>query len=132
MLNKVHIGLLFVISLIFCSCFQLFEPGPATFVKKTYNPSKTKQAILFIKGGNATESDSWQVSIKNADDELDKTEAGNTFTTDGDHGKIVPDSTSISFTWKTDHSLLITYDKRLRTFTQVTNIDGVSVSYTAK
>lgn len=113
-------------------CFQLFEPGPATFVKKTYNPSKTKQAILFIKGGNATESDSWQVSIKNADDELDKTEVGNTFTTDGNHGKIVLDSTSISFTWKTDNSLLITYDKRLRTFTQITNIDGVGVSYTAK
>lgn len=54
----------------------MFEAGPATLIKDVFNPAKTKHAILFLKGGNATEDDSLQISIKDADDSLDKTEVG--------------------------------------------------------
>jgi hypothetical protein len=50
-------------------CFQIFGPGPATFIKKSINPSKTTQAILFWKGGNATSGNSLQVSVKDAGDD---------------------------------------------------------------
>ncbi|AMR34244.1 hypothetical protein A0256_23720 [Mucilaginibacter sp. PAMC 26640] len=71
------------------------------------NPAKTKQAILFLKGGNATADDSLQISIKDADDSLDETEVGNTFTTDSDHGKAFLNATAISLRWKDNTHLVI-------------------------
>ncbi len=113
-------------------CFQLIPDSDNTVIKTTYNPSKTKQAIIFLKDGNATSGQSFQVSIKNSSDELGKTEARNTFTTDGDHGKVVPDSSSISLSWKSDSRLLISYDKRLRTFIKSDLVEGINVEYYAR
>jgi len=78
-----------IIVLFLSSCTPMFDPGPATKIKAALSPKKDEQAILFQKGGNATESDSYQVSIKPVSSDLDSTEVGNTFTVDNDHGKTV-------------------------------------------
>lgn len=116
-------------SALFISCFHLFDGGPTTTINAVFNPSKTKQAILFIKGGNATESDSYQVSIKDADDNLGKTEVGNTFIVDSNHGTTPLNSASITLKWVSDNDLNISYDKKLRTFIQMKVVSGVIVIY---
>ena len=82
-----------------------------------------------MKGGNATEDDSYQVSIKDADDTLNATEVGNTFTTDSNHGKTRLNSASIQLKWISDKDLIISYDKRLRTFIMIKVMDDVKVAY---
>lgn len=127
------IKLLFLPFCFFCfsGCFSIFEPGSATYIKKFKNLSGTKQAILFLKYGNATAGNSLQVSIKNVKDDLEKTEVGNTFTVDNDHGKAHLGSSSINFKWLNDKQLTITYDKKFRTFIMENNVDGVEVIYSA-
>jgi len=119
----------FMISTLFSGCFQLFDSGSATTINVVFNPSKTKQAIVFIKGGNATEPDSYQVSIKDADDDLGETEVGNTFTVDSNHGTASLNSASITLKWVSDNDLNISYDKKLRTFIQMKVVNRVIVVY---
>ncbi len=107
----------------------MFDPGTATKIKAVNNSVKTKQVILFIKGGNATEADSYQVSVKNTGDNLDSHEVGNAFTVDGDHGKTILNSASINFRWSAPDKLTIAYDKKLRTFIQESKVDGVDITY---
>lgn len=111
------------------SCFQLFDPGPATLIKTVLNRSKKKQAILFLKGGNATEDDSMQVSVMDANYKLSGTEVGNTFTTDSNHGLGRTDPNAIRLVWLDDDTLEIDYDKNLRTFIQLNKINHVTVVY---
>ncbi|QEC75275.1 hypothetical protein [Mucilaginibacter ginsenosidivorax] len=110
-------------------CFQIFGSGPATFIKKSFNPSKTKQAILFWKGGNATSGNSLQVSIKGAGDDLDKAEVGNVFTVDDDHGKARLNPKAIRLIWKSDRQLNIEYDVNLRTFIQLKRFNDDTIVY---
>ncbi|WDF75319.1 hypothetical protein PQ469_15620 [Mucilaginibacter sp. KACC 22773] len=110
-------------------CFQIFGPGPATFVKKSINPSKTTQAILFWKGGNATSGNSLQVSVKDAGDDLDKEEMGNIFTVDNDHGKAWLNPNAIRLIWTSDRQLNIEYDVNLRTFIQVKRFNDDTIVY---
>jgi hypothetical protein len=120
---------IFFLTALFSSCFQLFDSGPNTLIKKVFNSSKGKQAILFLKGGNATSNNSLQVSIKNSVDDLDKTEVGNTFTADANHGNTSLDSNAVTFTWLTDTKLQVNYKTSLRTFIQLTNVNGVDILY---
>lgn len=110
-------------------CFQIFGPGPATFIKKSINPSKTTQAILFWKGGNATSGNSLQVSVKDAGDDLDKEEVGNVFTVDDDHGKAGLNPNAIRLIWISDTQLNIEYDINLRTFIQVKRFNDDTIVY---
>jgi len=110
-------------------CFQMFDSGPVSELKVSFNKEKTKEAILFLKGGNATEADSYQVSVKKAGAKLENDEVGNIFTADGNHGKAILNSNSIKFDWVKSDTLILRYDKSLRTFTQLDQIDGVSIVY---
>jgi hypothetical protein len=110
-------------------CFQIFGPGPAAFIKKSINPSKTTQAILFWKGGNATSGNSLQVSVKDAGDDLDKEEVGNIFTVDDDHGKAWLNPNAIRLIWISDRQLKIEYDINLRTFIQVKRFNNDTIIY---
>jgi hypothetical protein len=125
------IAILFL-SLCFCSCFQLFDVGPNTLIKESYNPQQSKKAILFQKSGNATVDNSLQVSVVGYDYELDKKEVGNAFTVEWDHNKSVQDSTSIDFTWLSNDTLKIDFDKKLRTFLQNGSVNGVTIIYEAR
>ena len=92
----------------------------------------SKKAILFLKEGNATADNSLQVTVTGHDHQLDKKEVGNTFSVDSDHNATNQDSSSINFTWLANDTLRIDYDKKLRTFTQESNVEGVIIIYEAR
>jgi hypothetical protein len=116
----------------FCSCFQLFDVGENTFIRESYNPQQSRKAILFQKAGNATLDNSLQVTIAGYDHELDNKEVGNTFTVDSDHNRTRQDSGSISFTWLSNDTLQIDFDKHLRIFIQNKSVDGATIIYKAR
>jgi len=121
--------ILFALATLLSSCFQLFEPGTYTVLKISASPSKQNRAILLLQGGNATLDNSLQVSIKKANDELAEFEIGNIFTTDSNHGKAILDSNAIDLHWIDNNNLLITYNKNLRTFTQVKKMGNINIKY---
>ena len=106
--------------------------GKAVVLRETSNEIKTKKAILLDNGGNATTDNSLQVSVLNYGAKVSDIELGNTFTVDSDHGATKQDTSSIEFTWLTNDTLQISYDKKLRTFIQRDKVNGVTVLYQPK
>ena len=49
-----------------------------------------------------------------------------------DHGKTWLNSTSINFTWRSNDTLQIDYDKKLRTFIQEKNVDDITIIFKAR
>jgi hypothetical protein len=115
--------------LLLASCSSSSNSGPAILIQSVSNPGKTKKAILFLNEGNATVGESLQLSIKDAHDNLNELEVGNTFIVDDDHGKSVLKATAIKFWWKDDRHLIINYDKRLRTFVKNDHVGNIAVIY---
>jgi hypothetical protein len=107
----------------------MFDSGPNTILKESYNSLQSKKAILFLKGGNATTDNSLQVTIGDYTYELGEKEVGNIFTTDSDHNKTNLDSSSINFKWITNDSLVIDFDSSLRTFIQKDRVEDVYIMY---
>ena len=116
---------LFLIS----SCSLDLGTGESTTLKQLANNSKTKKAILLENNGNATVDNSLQVSVVDFNYQVSNKDLGNTFIVDRDHGKTILDSASIGFIWTSQDTLQIDYDKRLRTFAQENNINGVTIIY---
>ena len=119
---------LLCLTILFCSCLSLGD-GSDTVIKETPNSRHTKKAILFLRQAGATVGDSYQVSVTDYDKKFDTTQVGNTFTVDSNYGDTGLDTASMGFAWLGDDSLQIDYDKKLRTFIQQTNVDGVRISY---
>ena len=129
MLKLIAISI-FTITLV--SCFLLGDDtGINTFVKESSNARQDKKAILFLKEASLS-SDSYQVIICNNNHKLDKGEVGNTFTVDTNYDSTFLDKKSINFTWFGNDTLEIDYDKKLRTFIQEKNVDGVTIIYKAR
>jgi hypothetical protein len=101
-------------------------------IKDKPNFAHTKKAILFLKEAGATAADSYQLSIVDYDEEFDKSANGNVFIVDGDHGNAWLNPKCIELAWKANDTLLIIYDKKLRTFLQEKAIDGVTIVYQHK
>ena len=114
------------------SCLSAGDTGTNTFIKETASESHDKKAVLFLKEAGATVSDSYQVTICDNDHTLDNEEVGNTFTVDTNHGETFLDTASINFTWLSNDSLQIDYDKKLRTFIQKKKVKGVTIIYNAR
>jgi hypothetical protein len=125
-------SLAITLSVFATSCFQIFDSGPNKILKESYNREQSKKAILFLKGGNATTDNSLQVTISDYDYELDKTEVGNTLTTDTDHNKTNLDSASVNFKWISNDTILLDYDKNLRIFLRNEIVNGVYVKYLSR
>lgn len=119
---------IFILTLVFTSCLSLGD-GSNTFIKESINNRHTRKAVLFLREAGATVSNSYQVTLTDADEEFDKNKVGNTFTVDTNHGETGLDSASINFIWLGEDKLQIDYDKKLRTFIQQTNVDGVTIVY---
>jgi hypothetical protein len=98
-------------------------------LKQVANNSKTKKAVLLENSGNATVDNSLQVSVVDYNYQVSNKDLGNVFIVDSDHGKTILDSVSIGFTWTSQDTLQIDYDKKLRTFTQENSINGVTIIY---
>ena len=124
---KYLIILFFAIS--FTSCASIFEDSPHVLLKEAYNHKKTKKAMVFMNGGNATTDNSLHVILENADFELTDAELGNVFIVDSDHNSAKLDSNSINLTWLSEKTLEISFDSKLRTFKKANEIDGVKIVY---
>ncbi len=123
---------LFILTFAFTSCAPLGdEAGTNTLIKEGSNQLHYKKAILFLKESGATVADSYQVTIVGNSHKLDKTEVGNTFTVDTNHGDTRLDQASIGFTWLAEDTLQINYDKKLRAFLRKKKINGVVIVYKA-
>lgn len=128
-LKKRKLLILTLIVLVSSGCFQLFDPGPSTVVLTVFNPAKNQQAILFLKGGNATSGDSMQVSIKDGDEVLGDTEVGNVLTVDNAHVGVALDTNAIKLKWLDNNKLEIDYNKKLRTFIKVDKYNNNLILY---
>jgi len=98
-------------------------------LKEAYNHKKTKKAMVFMNGGNATTDNSLHVILENADFELTDAELGNVFIVDSDHSSTKLDSNSINLTWLSEKTLEISFNSKLRTFKKANEIDGVEILY---
>jgi hypothetical protein len=131
-MRRLLLSLVFLITITLTSCFSLFDDPHTDFVKDKPNFNKTKKAVLLENTGNATVDFSLQVSILDYDYVLSGKELGNTFVVDRNHGPVKLDSTSINFEWKSNDTLQIDYDQKLRTFSQENNVDGIAIIYKAR
>ncbi len=112
----------------FSSC-SLLGDGANTLIKESSNKRHYKKAVLFLREAGATVSDSYQVTVMDYSNKFDKSQVGNTFTVDTNHGETWFDSASINFSWLSDDILLIDFDKKLRTFIQEKKVQGVTIIY---
>ncbi len=73
------------------SC-TILDSGENRVISEIYNKQKNKKVILFIKGGNATVDNSFQLMISKADYKLNNKDVGNVFVVDSNHNNAVIDS----------------------------------------
>ena len=121
-----------VISILSIASCNLSGDSVNTVIKEIPNPNHNKKAILFMKESGATVGDSYQLTISDFEYPLKKTEVGNTFTVDENHGSSRLDSSSVVILWLSNDSLKVSYDKNLRTFIQESNVNGVNIFYEAR
>ena len=119
---------IFPLTFIWTSCSLLGDSSDSV-IKESINQHHDKKAILFLREAGATVSDSYQVTVMDYGDKFDTTEVGNVFTVDTDHGKTWLDSASINFTWRSNDTMQIDFDKKLRTFIQEKKVDQVTIIY---
>jgi hypothetical protein len=123
---------LFSIPLLLISCSPGLGDNRVTFVKASSNPAKTMKAVLLQNDGNATVDFSLQVSVIKNDDTFTKKGPGNAFIVDANHGATTLDSSSVNFTWLSNDSLQIDYNKNLRVFLKNNNVNAVKLTYKTK
>ena len=113
----------------FTSCATIFEDSPLMLLKEAYNHKKTKKAMVFMSGGNATTDNSLHVVLENADFEFTDVKLGNVFIVDSDYNAAKLDSNAINLTWLSEKTLEISFDSKLRAFKKANEIDGVKIVY---
>jgi hypothetical protein len=113
------------------SC-TLLDSGENNVISEVYNMQESKKVILFIKESNATVDHSFQVSLTGYDYVLDKKDVGNIFVADSNHGQTVIDSSSVTAHWISNDSLILTYDKELRTFRKDSIFENVKILFREK
>ena len=113
-------------------CLDLVGDSVNSLITDKANIVHTKKAMLFLKEGGATESDSYQVSIVGYHEQFDTLAVGNTFIVDSDHGKAWLNPKCIELKWLANDTLAITYDSKLRTFLQNKTVGSVTVIYQQK
>jgi hypothetical protein len=126
-MNKIP-TILLLVSAVLLGCGDGGD-GTTTLLREAINAQGSKKAILFLRESGATVPNSYQVSVTDTAHSLEKSEVGNTFTVDGNHGLTSLDSASIHFRWLPNDTLCIDFDKKLRTFMKRTLVDGVTILY---
>lgn len=119
------------IGLLIDSC-TILDSGENSVISEIYNKQKNKKVILFIKGGNATVDNSFQALISKADYKINNKDNGNIFVVDSNHSKAVIDSVCVTASWISNDSVMIEYDKRLRTFRKDSVFENVKIVYKEK
>lgn len=119
----------YILTFCFTSCLNLTSASNSTILKSISNNNQTKKAIILDNDGNATVDNSLQVFIGKFDYKISGNEIGNVFIVDRNHGATGLNLNSINLTWLSDDTLLIDYDKKLRTFTKENKIDNITIIY---
>ena len=111
----------FVVSFVFClltSSCNILGDTKNELIKEDSDCNSEYKAVLFLKYAGATSDNSIQVSIIKKHQKLKNKMTGNIFTADSDHGRTVIDNSRASIEWLSCDTLRVTYDSRLRIFTQ--------------
>lgn len=95
------------------------------------SPNKSKKVLVFSVGCGATTGNSTQISIVDADYNLENGDTGNIFIADDDHGKahVYGKTIHIYVVWQDDKNIEISYGKDARIFKNKLSKNGVTVHY---
>lgn len=125
----VTVLLLFVVALFF-----IFRPDQMCenrLIQEDFSPNKKLKTMTFSVDCGATTGFSTQISIVNSDYELEKSDKGNIFIADSDHGKANSNGEIIQLKakWIDNETLQIEYAKNARIFKNKTSKKGVRIIY---
>lgn len=110
------------------SC-DIFDASKNEIIVEEYDFTRNHKAVLFVKPGNATTDNSIHLSITDRDDKIKDSQTGNVFVADSDYGKAKIDSKCVTLKWKSNDTLIVSYDSKLRIFNQQTIMKGLVVTY---
>ena len=96
-----------------------------------YSPNKEQKAVVFEYDCGATTDFATHISILDGDEILEKTDSGNLFIADSNHGEanMKGEIIDIKVNWKNNDTLIIDYDKRARIFKNKPSKSGVNIIY---
>ena len=127
MTKKVSIFLF--IGLVHLSGCNIFDSADNQILRQVYNRKESKNAILFLKEGNATLDNSLQIKLVDYDYELDSKDVGNVLTADSNFGETKLDSTTVTVNWQGNDTLVIKLNRNLRTYVKEHKVKGVAIIY---
>lgn len=98
---------------------------------EVYSPNKEQKAVVFEYDCGATTDFSTHISIINGNENLEKTDSGNLFVADSNHGEanMIGEIIDVKLIWKNNDTLIIDYDKRARVFKNKLSKSGVDIIY---
>jgi hypothetical protein len=118
------VGLLFFI-------FRFLQICDNQLIEEVLSPNKELKTMIFSVGCGATTGFSTQISIVGSDYKLKKSDKGNVFIADDDHGKANTNGEIIEVKtkWIDNKTLQIEYAKNARIFKNKTSKKGVKIIY---
>lgn len=130
-LKFISIAYCLTVLIILQSC-KIFDASKNEIIVEEFDFTRIHKAVLFVKPGNATTDNSIHLSIIDSKDKLKDSQTGNVFVADSDYGKATIDSQSVTLKWKSNDTLIVSYDSRLRFFNQQTSKKELVVIYEKK
>jgi len=112
--------------------FYLSDGCANEVLSRATSPDGKRVAVVFERDCGATTDFSTQVSILPLNKTFGKSEPGNTFICDSDHGQapVGPGGgPELNVQWVGEHDLKITCHRRARVFRKEEWFDGVSITY---
>jgi hypothetical protein len=102
-------------------------------ISVTPSPDKQMKAVIYERDCGATTGFSTRVSVLHSDQALLRSESGNLFIADTDHGK-APNGPKggpeVRVQWRGDKALSVAYHKAARVFLERPKIQDITVTYT--
>lgn len=95
------------------------------------SPSTRHRVVVFRRDCGATTGFTTNASILEIEETLDD-EAGNVFSADTNHGAAPPGpggGPSLSVTWESENSAVLSHHPKIRVFRKESEIDGIQVTY---
>lgn len=126
----------FIVSIVVATAFlhACSPPGLCgnELISESRSPDGKQWAIVFVRSCGATTGFSTQVSIVEHAGKLSDTEAGNVFTSDNDHAKVLlgpRGELPVQIVWLSNRQLQITYPKDARVFLSEVRFKDNQISY---
>ena len=128
------IGISVILLIFIGALYFIFSPDEMCgnhLLKTEISPNKELKALIFSADCGATTDFSTQISIVKASYILEKSDNGNIFSADSDHGLAEMDGEilKLNVKWIDDENILIEYPKNTRIFKNKTSKNGVKIKY---